>query len=97
MEVLRRRRAVGHTDVALGGELQETLGPRARLIAAEAVNGGLPAVSVIATEDRRELIDLLRDTLEPGDFVLIKGARGMRMEEIVEALRAPDQQAEGVK
>lgn len=74
-----------------------TLGPRARLIAAEAVSGGLPAVAVVATEDRRELVDLLRDTLEPGDFVLVKGARGMRMEEIVEALRAPRQQVEEVK
>lgn len=66
-----------------------TLGPRARLIAEEAVAAGLPASSVVATEDRRDLVERLRGTLTRGDFVLVKGARGMRLEEIVEALRAP--------
>ncbi len=81
-------RLVGRRAAAVV-DLLFTLGPRARMIAEEAVSAGLSALAVIATEDRRELIELLREMLEPGDFVLVKGARGMRMEEIVEALRAP--------
>lgn len=71
-----------------------TLGPRARWIAEEAITAGLPPERVFATEDRRELLDLLREQLRPGDFVLIKGARGMRMEELVEALRALPEERE---
>jgi len=65
-----------------------TLGARARLIAEAAVEAGLSPLAVFATEDRRELIDQLREILRSGDFVLVKGAHGMRMGEIVEALRA---------
>jgi UDP-N-acetylmuramoyl-tripeptide--D-alanyl-D-alanine ligase len=81
-------RLVGRRAAAVV-DLLFTLGPRARLIAEEAVAAGLPASAVVATEERHELIALLRGTLTKGDFVLVKGARGMRLEEIVEALRTP--------
>lgn len=71
-----------------------TLGPRARWIAEEAIAAGLPPDRVFATDDRKELIAVLRETLRPGDFVLIKGARGMRMEDIVAALRVPAEERE---
>lgn len=72
-------------------DLLFTLGTRARLIAEAAIEAGLSPLVVFATEDRRELIDQLREILRPGDFVLVKGAHGMRMGEIVEALRAQQQ------
>ncbi len=84
-------RMVGRRAAAVVDRLF-TLGPRARWIAEEAVTAGLAPDRVFATEDRRELIDVLRETLRRGDFVLVKGARGMRMEEIVEALRAPSEE-----
>jgi len=84
-------RMVGRRAAAVVDRLF-TLGPRARWIAEEAVAAGMPPERVFATDDRRELVEVLRETLRRGDFVLIKGARGMRMEEIVEALRAPGEE-----
>jgi len=84
-------RMVGRRAAAVVDRLF-TLGPRARWIAEEAIAAGLSPEHVFATDDRRELIETLRETLRRGDFVLIKGARGMRMEEIVEALRVPGEE-----
>ncbi len=86
-------RMVGRRAAAVVDRLY-TLGPRARWIAEEAIASGLAPERVYATDDRRELVAVLRETLRPGDFVLVKGARGMRMEEIVEALRAPSEERE---
>ncbi|MBW7459830.1 hypothetical protein K0U00_37800, partial [Paenibacillus sepulcri] len=42
---------------------------------------------VVAFEDKEQLIECLRASLTPEDLVLVKGSRGMRMEEIVHALQ----------
>ena len=36
---------------------------------------------------KAEMIELLHERLQPGDVVLVKGSRGMRMEELIEQLR----------
>jgi len=41
----------------------------------------------IAAEDADEAGRLLADRLAPGDLLLLKGSRGMRMERVIEALR----------
>jgi UDP-N-acetylmuramoyl-tripeptide--D-alanyl-D-alanine ligase len=87
-------RMVGRRAAAVVDRLF-TLGPRARWIAEAAIEAGLAPERVWASDDRRELVAVLRETLRPGDFVLIKGARGMRMEEIVEALRAAHETEQG--
>ncbi|MBO9384972.1 MAG: UDP-N-acetylmuramoyl-tripeptide--D-alanyl-D-alanine ligase [Thermomicrobium sp.] len=87
-------RMVGRRAAAVVDRLF-TLGPRARWIAEAAIEAGLAPERVWASDDRRELVAVLRETLRPGDFVLIKGARGMRMEEIVEALRAAQETEQG--
>lgn len=43
--------------------------------------------AVAAFDDKSELIEALRSRLAPDDLVLVKGSRGMRMEEIVHALQ----------
>lgn len=40
------------------------------------------------TEDKDMLIEYLKKTFQPGDVVLFKGSRGMRLEEIVQTLYA---------
>jgi len=64
-----------------------TVGPRAQLIAAEAIARGMPAAAVRRVGSNQEAVAALTELLEPGDTVLIKGSRGMTMEEIVAALR----------
>lgn len=64
-----------------------TVGDRARILAEAARAGGLPAEVISSFDDKRDLIDALREMLRPGDVVLVKGSRGMRMEEVVEAIR----------
>ncbi|PMP77241.1 MAG: UDP-N-acetylmuramoylalanyl-D-glutamyl-2, 6-diaminopimelate--D-alanyl-D-alanine ligase, partial [Roseiflexus castenholzii] len=64
------------------------VGQRARWIANEAQQAGLPADQVYAVDDNDAAAHLARNLLAPGDFVLIKGSRGMFMETIVSQLQA---------
>jgi hypothetical protein len=47
---------------------------------------GMPRECVIHVEDNETAITCLQGLLHDGDIVLIKGSRGMMMEQIVEAL-----------
>jgi UDP-N-acetylmuramoyl-tripeptide--D-alanyl-D-alanine ligase len=67
-------------------DLLITVGPRARIIAREAMAVGLPADRAWACDSNAEAIEILRRILKSGDVVLVKGSRGLRMEEIVNAL-----------
>jgi UDP-N-acetylmuramoyl-tripeptide--D-alanyl-D-alanine ligase len=64
-----------------------TLGELAREIAAGAAAGGVVSERIICATTVEELVSRLRDLLQPGDRLLIKGSRGMRMERITAQLR----------
>lgn len=63
-----------------------TVGPRGRLIAAAALEEGLAPEKVVQVDDNVQAIAYLDASIGTGDMVLIKGSRGMSMEQIVEAL-----------
>ena len=73
-------------------DLVVTFGELARTIAREATTTdgrfdvGPPAVTSFGLEQREELIDYLLRELREGDVVLLKGSRGLAMENIVERL-----------
>ncbi|WP_429368321.1 UDP-N-acetylmuramoyl-tripeptide--D-alanyl-D-alanine ligase [Paenibacillus sp. DS2015] len=63
-----------------------TYGPLSRNTA-EAAKVHLPESSIHAFEDKQELIRHLKDHLQPRDIILMKASRGMKLEEVVDALK----------
>lgn len=59
-------------------------GPNSRYMRSGAVAAGMNTDCVKASEDRDELANALRQLIKPGDVLLFKGSRGMRMELILE-------------
>ncbi|MFO7166474.1 MAG: UDP-N-acetylmuramoyl-tripeptide--D-alanyl-D-alanine ligase [Chloroflexota bacterium] len=64
-----------------------TVGRRARWVAEEAEASGMAGEHIHQVMSNAEAVAVLREFIQPGDFVLIKGSRGMYMEEIVVALQ----------
>jgi len=82
-------REVG-TLVAERADWLFTLGEMAREIAAGAEAGGLPPGRIFCAATVDELVGRLREVLHPGDRLLVKGSRGMRMERVTACLRGEE-------
>jgi UDP-N-acetylmuramoyl-tripeptide--D-alanyl-D-alanine ligase len=67
-------------------DLLVTVGPRARVIAEEAREAGLPDAAVVELEDSAAAITFLRQTIRRGDVVLLKGSQGVKLDRVVPAL-----------
>ena len=66
-----------------------TVGERGRLIGQGALDYGMDPERVIQLDDNAAAITYLDQVIQEGDVVLIKGSRGIAMEEIVETLARP--------
>jgi UDP-N-acetylmuramoyl-tripeptide--D-alanyl-D-alanine ligase len=75
---------------ALGGRLDAVvgIGPLAREIVEGARESGLPAAALHHFATSVEAVAALQDLVRPGDAVLVKGSRGVRLEAVVGALAA---------
>jgi UDP-N-acetylmuramoyl-tripeptide--D-alanyl-D-alanine ligase len=62
------------------------MGELSRIIARAAVEAGLPSKVVFQMEDTRQVVEHLKNSLSSKDVVLVKGSRGMRMNQIVASL-----------
>lgn len=60
-------------------------GPNSERVLKGAITGGMSNTKVRAFEDRDRLVEALKQLARPGDVLLFKGSRGMRMELILEA------------
>lgn len=78
-------RAVVETDT----DLLVTLGDLARTIAEAARTAGLGAEHIIVCDAPSAAAEAVRAHAAPGDWVLVKGSRAMRMERIVADLMGP--------
>lgn len=64
------------------------LGEMAEEVASGAFHGGMAAQRVRIVASHEEATSVLHQLLQPGDRVLVKGSRGMRMEKVADALRS---------
>jgi UDP-N-acetylmuramoyl-tripeptide--D-alanyl-D-alanine ligase len=85
-------RQVGRWVAAVADGLV-TIGSRARLIAEEAAAAGLAAARIQRLDAKAEALPLLRDELREGDLALVKGSRGLALEDLVAALVTPREPA----
>jgi UDP-N-acetylmuramoyl-tripeptide--D-alanyl-D-alanine ligase len=81
----------GHLKVArrasvVAGRLV-VVGNLGRLMGEEALRVKMRPERVFFAADNAQVVQYLKSILKPGDHVLVKGSRGLRMEEIVDALR----------
>ena len=65
-------------------------GPNSGRMLKGAITGGMPDTRVRAFEDRKLLVESLKQLAKPGDVFLFKGSRGMRMELALEEFLAED-------
>jgi UDP-N-acetylmuramoyl-tripeptide--D-alanyl-D-alanine ligase len=78
-------RALGREAAALLAGLV-AVGPRAADIVRGAADAGLPAARLHATDDPAAAAAHLAPWTQPGDWILVKASRGMRLERAIEAL-----------
>ena len=79
-------REVGREAAGLGVDFLFTVGEEAAWIAQEAVAAGMDPARVARCRNKEEAAARLRDLLQEGDVVLVKGSRALAMEEIVKAV-----------
>lgn len=88
----RLHEEVGAAAVTAGIQILVCCGPEMRAAARGAVSAmlasGATGMRIESVDDPVEAIALLREAIEQGDVVLVKGSRSMQMERIVDALRS---------
>jgi UDP-N-acetylmuramoyl-tripeptide--D-alanyl-D-alanine ligase len=80
----------GHEKVGMRAlevaDILITVGPRGRMIGQTALRWGMDADSVKMVDTNDQAVALLEQVVSEGDVILVKGSRGMAMEEIVGSL-----------
>jgi len=71
-------------------DLLLTFGPNSSRVISGAITGGMPDSKALSFEDRQKIASTLKRMAKPGDVILFKGSRGMRMELILEAFLAEE-------
>lgn len=80
-------RDIGSAVVEAGCGALITVGDLAAFIAAGATDAGLAPSAIVTCNTNREAIAALFQLMQADDTILVKGSRGMQMEEIVAALK----------
>lgn len=77
---------VGKFAVSRGVDYIITVGKNAGYIAKGAFDEGFNPENIFSFNENNEAAEFIRDFVADGDVVLVKGSRGMKMEQIVERL-----------
>ncbi len=80
----------GHRMVGLraidAADVLVTVGGLGQMLAREALDNGMPPERVKVCQTNDEVIEYLNTIVRPDDMILIKGSRGLHMEDIVNVL-----------
>ena len=76
-------RKIGMLIATIGVNALFLQGDFSEITAAGAVEGGLSPENIFFLSDKEKGIDYLKEHLKKGDWILVKGSRGMKMEKIV--------------
>ncbi|HEY5765473.1 MAG TPA: UDP-N-acetylmuramoyl-tripeptide--D-alanyl-D-alanine ligase [Candidatus Deferrimicrobiaceae bacterium] len=77
---------IGHLVAGMAVDRLVTHGEGAEPIAAGAIEGGMDPDHVAHAPERERLLDTVRATIRGGDLVLVKASRGIRLDEIADAI-----------
>jgi UDP-N-acetylmuramoyl-tripeptide--D-alanyl-D-alanine ligase len=80
-------REVGRLAGGYGVEVLFTLGDRADAVKQGAIEAGMRQDKILCFRDKALALSALKEVLTEGDVVLVKGSRGVGMEDIVEGLK----------
>lgn len=79
-------KSVGQLAFELGVDCLITVGERARGIALGAETSGMKSEQIYSFANNGELCEKLPELLKKDDVILVKGSRGMHLEEVVDAI-----------
>ncbi len=79
-------RKVGHKVTDCGADLFVSVGPLMRLASEEARRSGMEDSQLMCFDALDEVASFVAEILRPGDWVLVKGSRSMRMERVIKGL-----------
>ena len=82
------RREIGAFAARLGVNLLFAVGPHAEDLIRGARRQGLSKKSSFVLDGAESSLSLISSLVRPGDLILVKGSRGMKMEKITEGLRS---------
>jgi UDP-N-acetylmuramoyl-tripeptide--D-alanyl-D-alanine ligase len=82
----REHRLLGHAVAKEGLDRVYLLGDQAAAVRRGALRGGMRREQLIIGRDHGDVAMQLRAFVKPGDWLLFKGSRGMKMEKVLEAL-----------
>ncbi|MDD5167859.1 MAG: UDP-N-acetylmuramoyl-tripeptide--D-alanyl-D-alanine ligase [Syntrophales bacterium] len=85
-EAEARHRDIGGLLADTGIEYAYLRGRLSQATAAGAIDRGMMVGQIIRFDDPAEIVDSLIARIGPGDWILVKGSRQMKMEEVVECL-----------
>lgn len=82
-EAEERHRKIGMLMATIGVNTLFLQGDFSKITASGAVEGGMPSRNIFFLSGEETGMDYLNKNLKKGDWILIKGSRGMKMERIV--------------
>jgi UDP-N-acetylmuramoyl-tripeptide--D-alanyl-D-alanine ligase len=84
----KEHRRVGDIAAKLAIDGLYLLGDQARAVSRGAVGNGMRPERIIVGKNHTHIADQLRQRLKKGDWLLVKGSRGMNMERVLQQLRS---------